>query len=239
MITSAAVAATAALLFGGAAAAQIQGLCNTGETVKNVDGCSSHLVAPNPAGGGPNQDGNWSVTYSSSATPIIPCELTGYALAYVDTPPSGWVGPNTSSEWIMPYDGEDNHLAGWYVYSTVFAVPAVLPDGSTPKGVTVNGQVSSDNTTYSIYLYSPANAAHPANCSTVSGQTFPVNPKETSGEADQQQWWPFHFTNRDELSPGGYAIVYFVVLNAYFPSVAGGESPTAFRAEFSSNSAFH
>ena len=61
-----------------------------------------------------------------------------------------------ASEWVTPYDG-DHDAAGWYVYRTTFPVPPVLPSGAVPTGVTINGQLASDNATVAIYLESPAN----------------------------------------------------------------------------------
>jgi hypothetical protein len=56
-------AVAAMLLFATVAAAQIKGLCNTGQTAKTLFGCTGLLVTPNPAGGGPNRDGNWALAY--------------------------------------------------------------------------------------------------------------------------------------------------------------------------------
>src|SRR5580692_11790500 len=77
-----------------------------------------------------------------------------------------------ASEWVTPYDG-DHDAAGWYVYRTTFPVPPVLPSGAVSAGVTINGQLASDNATVAIYLESPANSGK---CSLVSGQALPVNP---------------------------------------------------------------
>ena len=51
------------LLFATIAAAQIPGLCNTGQTRVTHSGCTGVLVTPNPTGGGPNRDGNWALAF--------------------------------------------------------------------------------------------------------------------------------------------------------------------------------
>jgi hypothetical protein len=223
----------ALLLFAAMAAAQIPGLCNTGQTKATASGCTGILVTPNPNGGGPNRDGNWQLAYpypSDLSRTHGPCELAHFVKTWVDTPEVNWL-PNsvsTASEWTTPYDGEGNQPQGWYVYRTAFPVPLILSDGSVPTGLTINGQLASDNTTFAIYLESPA---HSGRCSLVSGQPFPVNPDNSF-----QQWWPFNFSNSDPITPGADAYLYFVVQNA--PS-NGYPNATGLRVEFFPTSMFN
>lgn len=224
------------VLFATVATAQIPGLCNTGQTPATSAGCTGVLVTPNPTGGGPNRDGNWGLTYRVLGADHNPCHLPadGFVYAWVDTPLSTWL-PNsssTASEWITPYDGEGNRPAGWYVYKTAFYVPFVLPSGAVPTGLRVNGQLASDNETYTIYLESPAN--NPRKCAVVSG---PVN-SETSFPV----WTPFSFTNSHAITPGADAYLYFVVQNQPCPVGCGGPgdaSATGLRVEFFASSAFN
>jgi hypothetical protein len=223
----------ALLLFATVVSAQIPGLCNTGETTKTALGCTGVLVTPNPSGGGPNRDGNWVLAYPYP-TPFSgvpnPCSLKTFESAWVDT--LGEPLPNsTVSEWISPYDGESNLPAGWYIYATSFHVPSVLPNGTVPTGVTINGQFASDNTTFLIYLKSPADSAQ---CSLVSGQSFPVNPEEGAGQTDQNQWWPLSFKNRLDITAGADALLYFVVRNT-----TANPTPTGLIVEFFPTSTFN
>lgn len=233
-------ALAAMLLFVGMAAAQIPGLCNTGQTTATSAGCTGVLVTPNPTGGGPNRDGNWGLTYRPLGADHNACLLPadGFVYAWVDTPISSWL-PNsvsTASRWITRYDGESNVPEGWYAYKTAFHVPRVLPGGAVPTGVIINGQVASDNATFTIYLESPANSD---TCALVSGQHFPVN---TYNGATFQEWWPFSFTNSLAITPGADAYVYFVVENEPCPAGCGGPgdaSATGLRVEFFASSAFN
>jgi hypothetical protein len=220
----------------------VKGLCNTGQTSALAAGCTSALVTPNPTGGGTNVDGNWQINpYPSTLAEVKPpCSLTGFVKAWVDTPVSGYWMPNSASkasEWITPFDGEANQSAGWYVYRVDFPVPALLPSGAPPTGVTVNGQLASDNVTYGIYLESPADSGQ---CSIVYGQQFPVNPVGAGGSnfSDFQQWWPFTFTNGTPLTAGANASLYFLVLNQ-FNAGTSGPSPIGLRAEFFDTSIFY
>ena len=227
--------AVVAILVGSSlAAAQISGLCNSGQTAKTSSGCTGVLVNPNPTGGGPNRDGNWSLAYPTRGS-VTPCQLS-FVPAWVDTPNGGWLAnsASTASEWITPFDGENNQHFGWYVYVTSFPVPATLPGGGVPTGVTINGQLASDNPTAVIFLESPAGSGA---CTVVSGQTFPVNPAGNGG-SDFQQWWPFAFTNSTAIMPGSNANLYFVVAN-FYNSCCGGSSPTGLRVEFFASSTFH
>jgi hypothetical protein len=223
-----------ALFFTTAGLAEIPGLCNTGEGPKTLAGCTGSLVTPNPPGGGANRDGNWAITYlTASQASNDPC-VRKLVQAWVDTPNSLWL-PNsvsTASEWITPFDGENDQKAGYYVYVTFFPVP----DSPAPTGFTINGQLASDNPTVAIYLATPA--GNPS-CSLVSGQTFPVNPPG-QGHSDFSQWWPFSFTNTQILAVASPAALYFVVHNPYDPTGGpNGSSPTGLRVEFFSISAFH
>ena len=212
--------------------AQIRGLCNTGQTAANVLGCTEVPVTANPRGGGPNVDGNWDVAYPYPL-PFEgfhgPCELTEFEPAWVDTPWFSWLpdSASTASEWITPYDGENPQAPGWYVYRTAFPVPAVLPSGAAPTSVRVDGQLASDNSTFAIYLESPAGSA---SCAFVSGQHFPVNPPG-AGFGDFRQWWPFSFTNAFAIAPGAGAYLYFVVRNT--------DNATGLRVEFFGSSIFN
>ena len=138
---------------------------------------------------------------------------------------------STASEWVMPDGGGYVVPTGYYIYRTTFPVPSVLPDGTVPTGVTINGRLASDNATYWIYLESPA--PYPTGCAIASGQTFPVNPV---GGNTFQQWWPFSFTNSLPLTPGAYAYLYIIVGNgiAIYNSSASG-----LRVEFFDTSAFN
>ncbi|MGA3042800.1 MAG: hypothetical protein ABSF54_18645 [Bryobacteraceae bacterium] len=224
-------ALAAMLLTGAMGAAQIPRLCNTGQTAKNFAGCTGALVSPNPLGGGPNRDGNWWVSYPhpiSGAEARDPCSLKLIS-AYVDTPNAAWL-PNsasTASEWITPYDGEDDRQAGYYVYATFFPIS----DSPSPIGFTINGQLASDNATVGIYLGTPAGVT---SCPLVSGQSFPVNPASLES-GDSQQWWPFSFTNPEPLAVASPAVLYFVVRNGHTPD---GGSPTGLRVEFFPTSSF-
>lgn len=199
------------------------------------------MVTPNPEGGGPRGDGNWHLAYpypSEVSQTHGPCALKNYIPAWVDTPNHAWMPDSASSEseWITPFDGEGPQpLPGWYVYRTWFPVPAALPDGSVPSGVTINGHLASDNATYTLYLESPASSGA---CSIVAGQPFPINPAG-SEFGDFAQWWDFSFTNSVPLTPGTGAYLYIVMLNAYDLDFQGGVSPTGLRVEFFSSSAFH
>ena len=224
------------LLFVTMAGAQISGLCNTGQTPATSARCTGVLVTPNPPGGGPNRDGNWGLAYRPLSADHNGCLLPadGFVYAWVDTPLSTWL-PNsasTASEWITPYDGESNLAAGWYVYKTAFHVPRVLPGGAVPTGVIINGQITSDNETYAIYLESPAN--NPRGCAVVSG---PVN-----SETGFSEWTPFSFTNSRAITPGADANLYFVVENQPCPVGCGGPgdaSATGLRVEFFASSTFN
>lgn len=195
----------AILLFSALAAAQIPGLCNTGQTSKNAGGCTGVLVTPNPTGGGTRRDGNWERAYPYPATLAEaenPCALH-YIPAWVDTPNSAWM-PNsasTASEWITPYDGEGDRASGFYVYATAFNIP----DSPAPTSFTINGQLASDNATVGIYFQTPAAGGA---CYLVSGQDFPVNPAG-SGSPDYQQWWPFTITNTQPLATASPAVLFF------------------------------
>jgi hypothetical protein len=223
------------LFFTTAGLAQIPGLCNTGETHKFLTGCTGALVTPNPTGGGPNLDGNWSVVYVHPAQASVsadPC-VRGLVSAWVDTPNPAWM-PNsasTASEWITPFDGENNQNPGFYVYVTYFPIP----DAPAPTSFTINGQLASDNAVVGIFLATPAGIRA---CYPVSGQSFPVNPPG-QGSSDFTQWWPFSFTNSQPLAVASPAALYFVVINPYDLSVPNGASPTGLRVEFFSTSTFN
>jgi hypothetical protein len=236
-------ALAAMLLFAATAASQISGLCNTGQTRATTPGCTGVLVSPNPFGGGPQLDGNWELAYpypikSTGTGAATPCGLKIFIPAAVDIPLSNppWLANSASSasEWITPEDGENPIGSGMFVYRTRFPVAAKLPNGNAPTGLTISGQLASDNATFGIYLESPANSGR---CSLVSGQTFPVNPSGGSFD-DFQQWWPFTFSNPAPISPGDDAYLYFVVQNAY-DSVDDGASATGLRVEFFASSAFN
>jgi hypothetical protein len=228
--------ALAMLCFATAASPQITGLCNTGQTPATTSGCTGVLVTPNRSGGGPNRDGNWQLAYPYPSTIISshsPCDLTGFIKAWVDTPNGSWLpdSASTASEWITPFDGEGNLPNGWYVYRTSFSVPAVLSDGGVPTGVTINGQLASDNSTMGIYLESPAFGA---SCSLMTGQSFPVNP---IGTPEFGQWWSFSVTNSLPITPGAAARLYFLIANPY-DKTTGGPTPTGLRVEFFASSTF-
>ena len=211
--------------------AQIKGLCNTGQTPQTISGCTGNLVTPNPAGGGPNRDGNWwlAYPYPTALSPTFgPCGLTEFTRPWVDTPysvPPAWL-PNsasTLSEWITPYDGEGNAAVGWYVYVTGFYVPAVLPDGVVPTGLTINGRLASDNETYGFVL---ASRAHGGSCGFVTGLPVPINP---SGSNQFGQWWDFSFTSPISITPGSDVFLYVLVHNDYDQDTP---NPTGLRLEF-------
>ena len=229
-------ALAAMLLFTTMAAAQIKTLCNTGQTAQTFLGCSNVLVTPNPTGGGPNRDGNWGLASpypSTLSTTLGPCALTSFTRAWVDTPysvPPAWLPNNASaaSEWITPYDGEGNQAQGWYIYLTGFHVPAVLPNGIVPTGVTINGRLASDNQTYGFVL---ASRAHGGSCAFVTGLPVPINP------VDQfNQWTSFSFTSPIAITPDSDVFLYVLVYNAYDQFVP---NPTGLRVEFFDTSAFY
>jgi hypothetical protein len=227
-------ALAATLLFATVAAAQIPGLCNTGQTAKTVLGCTGVLVTPNPTGGGPNRDRNWHLAYPypSTLTPTHgPCDLRSFVKAWVDTPNGAWLsnGASLASEWIAPYDGETNGAAGLYVYVTTFHVPSLLTSGGVPTGLTINGRLVSDNATYVLYMASPANGG---SCAVVTGLPVPINP---NGPTQLSQWWDFSFTNPIAITPDSDLSLYFVVQNYPGPYI----NPTGFRAEFFSTSTFN
>jgi hypothetical protein len=226
--------AFAMLCLATSAHAQIVNLCNTGQTLATLAGCTGVLVPPNPAGGGSDRDGNWHLAYpypSTITSAHTPCTLPGFVRAWVDTPNAGWLpdSASTASEWITPFDGEGNLPVGVYVYRTAFQVPSALPGGGVPTGVTINGRLASDNATFGIYLESPANSAR---CSLVTGQKFPVNPAG-HGVGDFEQWWDFSFTNSFPITPNAAAFLYFIVENP-----TSGPSPTGLRVEFFPTSTF-
>lgn len=222
----------AMLLFSTAGTAQIPRLCNTGQTAKTFAACTGALVPPNPSGGGTNRDGNWWVAYpwpSTLSEAQNPCSLK-FISAYVDTPNAAWL-PNsasTASEWITPYNGENDRPAGYYVYLTFLPIS----DSPSPVGFTINGRLASDNPTVGIYLGTPAGVT---SCPLVSSQMFPVNPE---GQGDSQQWWTFSFTNPEPIAVASPAALYFVVRNTTDDQLPNGASPTGLRVEFSSTSTF-
>jgi len=147
--------------------------------------------------------------------------------------PGSWL-PNSASaasEWTMPDGGSYVVPAGYYIFRTKFPVPSVLPEGGVRTGVTISGQLASDNATYWIYLESPAHSS--AGCSLVSGRQFPVNPV---GGATFSQWWPFSFANSLPLTPGADAYLYIVVGNGI---TIYNSSASGLRVEFSASSAFN
>jgi hypothetical protein len=228
------------LLFTTMATAQIQGLCNTGQTFLTSSGCTGVLVTPNPPGGGPNRDGNWwlAYPYPSTLSPTAgPCELNGFTRAWVDTPysvPPAWL-PNsasTVSEWITPYDGEALTLpAGWYGYLTRFHVPAVLPSGVVPTGLTINGRLASDNQTYGFVLASSANGG---SCGFVKGLPIPINPN-----ASFLEWTNFSFTSPIALTADSNLYLWVLVYNGYDSDEPNGASATGLRVEFLDTSTFY
>ena len=224
-------ATAAMLLFGTLACAQITGLCNTGQTRAMASGCTGVLVAPNPSGGGPNRDGNWALAMPyPSPYGESPCEFRSFVPAWVDTPNPAWL-PNsasTASEWIAPFNGAASGTQGWYVYATQFPVPAVLPGGIVPTGLTINGHLVSDNATYGIYM---ANLAAGL-CSPVTGLPVPINP---NGGGQITAWWDFSFSNPIPITPGSPLVLYVVVQNFPGPEV----NPTGLRIEFFDTSAFN
>jgi hypothetical protein len=226
-------------LFTTIATAQIKGLCNTGQTIQTTAGCSGVLVTPNPTGGGPNRDGNWWIAYPypSTLSPTLgPCGL-GFIRAWVDTPYSvypGWL-PNsasTASEWITPYDGEGNQPVGLFVYVTGFHVPAVLPSGIVPTGLSISGRLASDNQTFGFVL---ATLAHGGSCGFVEGLPVPIDPPG-SGLGEFEQWWGFSFTSPIPITPDSDLFLYVVVYNA--PDV-DTPNPTGLRVEFFDTSTFN
>jgi hypothetical protein len=228
------LAFAAMLLLSSTATAQIKSLCNTGETARTASGCTGALVTPNPTGGGPSRDGSWWLAnpYPSTLSPTLgPCALAGFVRAWVDTPGSVWL-PNdasTASEWITPYDGESYLPVGWYVYATGFHVPAVLPGGIVPTGVTINGRLVSDNSTYGFVL------ASRAACGFVTGLPVPINPTVN----ELSQWTDFSFTSPIEITPDSDLFLYVLVNNAYASGTPNGASATGLRIEFFDTSAFN
>jgi hypothetical protein len=224
----------ATLLFAVVANAEIPDLCNTGQTLRTASGCSGVLVTPNPAGGGPKRDGNWNIAYpypSTLSTSFAACGLKTFISAWVDNPVAGaWIPNSTESEWITPYDGEGNLTSGWYVYSTGFHVPAVLPSGVAPKGVVINGRLASDNSTYAFVLESVAKGGSGA---VPKGLPIPINPGTLPGD-DSEKWTEFTFTNPVAITPGSDLVLYVVVQNAY-----SAASPSGLRVEFFDTSAFY
>jgi hypothetical protein len=227
----------AKLLFTSTATAQIKGLCNTGESHQTLSGCTDVLVTPNPTGGGPNRDGNWGLAYPYPATlsPTLgPCDLKEFISAWVDTPtydpPFSWL-PNSASaasEWITPYDGEGNQAQGWYIYLTGFHVPAVLPGGIVPTGLTINGRLASDNETYGFVLASRANGG---SCGFVTSLPVPINP------IDQfNQWTNFSFNSPIPITPESDVFLFVLVYNS--PST-GNPNATGLRIEFFDTSALN
>ena len=218
----------ALLLFATMAAAQITGLCNTGQTRATASGCTGVLVTPNPTDGGPDRDGNWALAEPyPSPYGESPCEFRSFVPAWVDTPNPAWL-PNsasTASEWIATYAGGASGTQGWYVYATQFPVPPVLPGGSVPTGLTINGQLASDNSTYALYM---ANLAAGL-CSRVAGMPVPINP------AGYTEWSDFSFSNPIPITPGSPLVLYVVVQNAPGPEI----NPTGLRIEFFDTSAFN
>ncbi len=101
-----------------AAPAQIASLCNTGQTSATSAGCSNTLEIPNAPGGGPDRDGNWQVAYpypSALTSTHGPCALLQIRQGgWVDTPNTRWLANSVSSasQWIAPFDGENNLPAG-------------------------------------------------------------------------------------------------------------------------------
>jgi hypothetical protein len=226
----------AILLFGTTVAAQIAGLCNTGQTPATASGCTGVLVSPNANGyGTPNLDGNWEVGFPWPNTlrgNHAPCLQESFVRAASGPPDGGWLSNSvsTASEWIMPVGGGYVVPEGFYIYRTKFPVPSALQGGGVPIGVTINGQLSSDNETYWMYIES--SPGNPTGCSLVSGQEFPVNP----GGSFATQWFPISFTNTLPLTSGADAYLYIIVQNGitiYNSSAAG------LRVEFFATSVFN
>jgi hypothetical protein len=213
------------LLSAWVAAAQVPGLCNTGQTAATAAGCTGTLAPPNPAGGGPHRDGNWQIYPTALDRVPSPCALQDFVPAWVDTPNKQWLpnGVSTVSEWIMPYDGESPQPPGWYVYRTSFPVPAKAPGVGVPTGVSITAQIASEDATYGVYLESPAGSGQ---CTIVAPLTPPVN-----GASQFTQWFTFGFNNAAPLTPGADAYLYFVVSN-HVADGMGGPAPTGLRVEF-------
>ena len=194
-------AIAAFLVFATASAAQIPGLCDTGQTQATATGCTGVLVTPNPQGGGPNRDGNWELAYpypSTLSPSDSPCSLTGFTKAWVDTPNASWLHNSASeaSEWITIYNGEGYYpLPGWYVYRTAFHVPSVLPSGVVPTSLTINGRLTSDNATYALFM---AGSANGGSCAVVSGLPIPIDPDGGPQFAD---WWDVSFKPKPKPKP--------------------------------------
>lgn len=225
----------ATLLFAAMAAAEVPGLCNTGETPRTTgSGCSGVLVTPNPPGGGPSRDGNWNIAYpfpSTLSTSLGACALKSFVSAWVDSPVAGaWIPNSTASEWITPYDGEGNLTSGWYVYATKFNVPFVLPSGAAPKGLIIKGRLASDNSTYSFAI---ASIAAGGSCAVPKGVPIPINPGTLPGD-DSEKWTDFSFTSPVPITPGTDLFLYVVVQNAY-----SAASPSGLRVEFFDTSGFY
>jgi len=220
-------------LFTSTATAEIKGLCNTGDSRQTASGCTGVLVTPNPTGGGPSRDGNWGLAYpypTTLSSTFGPCDLKEFIWAWVDTPLSAWL-PNSASaesEWITPYDGEGNQPQGWYIYLTGFHVPAVLPGGIVPTGVTINGRLASDNSTYGFVLASRANGG---SCGFVDGLPVPINYTEQF-----RQWTSFSFTSPIAITPDSDLFLYVLVYNGVFN---GSPNATGLRVEFFDTSAFY
>jgi len=196
----------ATILFATIAAAQIPGLCNTGQTPRRVLGCTGVLVTPNPQGGGPDRDANWALAYPYPSALTMthgPCDLKGFVKAWVDTPNTAWFpdSVSTESEWITPVAGETNIAAGWYVYRIKFPIPSVLVSGGVPTGITINGRLASDDATYGIYLESPAGSTK---CSVVTSLPVPINASDPF-----QQWWDFSFANPIAIYPWRRCLLVF------------------------------
>jgi hypothetical protein len=222
----------AILLLTTVAAAQISGLCNTGQTRATPAGCTGVLVTPNPQGGGPQRDNNWALAYpypSTISPENGPCDLKSFVEPWVDTPFPTWLANSASSasEWITPFNGENNVSGGSYVYATKFPVPSALAGGIVPTSVTINGRLSSDNATPGFYLESPANSSR---CSMVRGLPVPIN----SG-TDWNQWTDFSFTR--PVTAGADAYLFVLVLNETLLSSL--PSPQGLRVEFFATSAFN
>ena len=91
---------------------------------------------------------------------------------------------------------------GEFLQSTFILTPA-----ARFAGLAINGQLASDDTTFAIYLESPA---HSGRCSLVPGQPFPVNPLTTAFS----NGGPSISATPTQSRPGADACLYFVVRDA-------------------------
>jgi hypothetical protein len=194
------IAHVLSLVLAFAALATAGPLCNTGVSL----GLCSTLAAVGTA------DANWQLAQPfpslPSGTALTAAQLLGltFGAAYDNVPDPAWLPNGPKSEWLTPsLTGDNNELGGQYVYQTTFTNP-----GSTTG---IQGQYSSDNELYEVFL----------NDTLVAG--FP-----TDGPTGFNSWTSFTISSGFQA---GTNTLDFVVRNRGVGGSDSSPTVTGFRAE--------